>query len=70
MSKDIIKDRDYYINKMCYTMRHDFGLDKCDDHTYITSGMTNDERQALRTSMEQLYDNCFAEVISSISDKS
>lgn len=70
MTENIIKDREYYVNKMCYAMRHDFGLDKCEEHSYITSGMTDDERHELRTAMEQLYDNCFADVISGFGDKS
>lgn len=44
------------VNDMCYTVRHDFGLDKLDDD-HITSGMTDAERKNLVSNMEQLYDH-------------
>lgn len=49
------KTRDQIISSMCLTYRHDYGLDK---HTF--GGMTNDERQALRAQMGQIFDNDIA----------
>lgn len=46
------KTREQIINSMCLTYRHDFGLDKD-----VFCGMTNDERQALRVKMGQIFDN-------------
>lgn len=47
---------------MCYTHRHDFGLDKLDDE-YFTSGVTYKERMLIRDKMSQLYDNDVSKVI-------
>lgn len=46
------------ITGMCYTWRHDYGLNKRSDDTFIssiTAGMTDSERQSLYKQMEQLY---------------
>jgi hypothetical protein len=69
MSEEIIKDRDYYIKKMCFTMRPDFAMFKYDDCSYITSGMSDEEREDLRSKMARLYDVCFADDLSNKSDK-
>lgn len=47
------------VNSMCMTWRHDFGLDKRDDH-FGSSGMTDDERETLRAQMGQLFDHHIA----------
>lgn len=48
------------VESMCGTMRHDFGLDKPvgdDFASQITSGMTDQERDALRRNMAQIYEH-------------
>ena len=45
---------------MCYTMRHDYGLDKSIGTGFadiISSGMTKDERQIMWNHMAQIFDN-------------
>jgi len=54
-----MKTRDSIITSMCYTWRHDFGLD-ASPHDVILSGMTDVERAALRKQMAQLFDNDIA----------
>lgn len=51
-----MKTRKEIITSMCYTWRHDFGLDKQDDSP-LTAGMTEEERQYLWDKMAQIYDN-------------
>ncbi len=50
-------DRDSMITSMCFTMRHDYGLEK-PDHLFLASGMTSSERTALYNQMSQIFDNC------------
>lgn len=48
------------ITGMCYTWRHDYGLDKEPDSSFlglITSGMTKEEREGLYRGMAQLYEH-------------
>ncbi len=46
---------------MCYTYRHDFGLERTDaGNGFITAGMTEDERRLLRAVMAQIFDNDIA----------
>ena len=55
-----MKTRDEIITAMCYTMRHDYGLDKSIGTGFadiISSGMTEDERQAMWNQMAQIFDN-------------
>ncbi len=55
-----MKTREEIITSMCYTMRHDYGLDKSIGTGFadiISSGMTKDERQALWNQMAQIFDN-------------
>lgn len=54
--------KDQIINSMCLTWRHDFGLDKRHD-AFGYSGMTPDERDALRRRMAQLFDHHIAPLI-------
>lgn len=56
MTWDYVKERERVIMDMCYTMRHDFGLDKISGS--VSSGMTPEERAFLRLQMTQLFDNC------------
>lgn len=46
---------------MCYTWRHDYGLDKSEnDFLGMSSGMTEAERKSLWNSMAQIFDNDIA----------
>ena len=53
-----MKTREQIITSMCYTWRHDYGLEKEDNR--ITSGMTKLERESLWQQMAQLFDNDIA----------
>ncbi len=50
-------DRESIITSMCFTMRHDYGLEK-PDHLFLASGMTSSERTSLYNQMSQIFDNC------------
>jgi len=52
--------RENVITSMCYTMRHDYGLDKHPDDASFVAGMTVNERNALWKQMAQLFDNNIA----------
>jgi len=56
MGKFTEADRARLIDAMCMTWRHDFGLDKEGRHE-LSSGMTEDERNALRRSMGQIFEH-------------
>ena len=48
---------------MCYTIRHDYGLEKDAGNGFISemeSGMTQSEREALWNQMAQIFDNDIA----------
>jgi hypothetical protein len=58
-----MKTREEIITNMCYTMRHDYGLDKDIGNGFISelsAGMTKDEREVLWRQMAQLFDNDIA----------
>ncbi len=56
-----MKTREQIIESMCYTYRHDFGLNRTEvDNDFITAGMTDDERRLLRAVMAQIFDNDIA----------
>jgi hypothetical protein len=58
-----MKTREQIITSMCYTMRHDYGLNKDIGNGFIdvlSSGMTQEEREALWQQMAQLFDNDIA----------
>lgn len=55
-----MKTREQLIESMCYTYRHDFGLDKTNTADFISSGMTEQERVWLRAVMAQIFDNDIA----------
>ncbi len=58
-----MKTREQIITSMCYTMRHDYGLEKDLGNGFITelsAGMTDAERAALWRQMSQLFDNDIA----------
>jgi len=55
-----MKSREEIITCMCYTRRHDYGLQKQqygDFSDAISSGMTDRERKMLWSAMAQLFDN-------------
>lgn len=55
-----MKTREEVITSMCYTMRHDYGLDKDIGNGFISelsAGMTKDERESLWRQMAQIFDN-------------
>jgi hypothetical protein len=52
-----MKSREEIITDMCYTYRHDYGLDKDPNDPSWLSGMTPDERKGLWETMAQIYDN-------------
>lgn len=61
-----MKTREQIITDMCYTWRHDYGLDRSVGTGFadlISSGMTDQERTDLWNRMAQIYDNCIAPVI-------
>lgn len=56
-------DREKVITNMCYTFRHDYGLTKPEGNVFssqLSSGMTQDEREALWKQMAQIFDNDIA----------
>lgn len=57
-----MKTRNEIITSMCYTYRHDFGLDKVDE-SLISSGMTDIERQLLWNKLAQIFDNDIAPLL-------
>lgn len=55
-----IMTREQIITDMCYTYRHDYGLDRqISDPPWLT-GMTETERKGLWNTMAQIYDNNIA----------
>lgn len=44
------------VESMCFTFRHDFGLDRLNDNPHAC-GMNDIERQGLRNVIGQLYDH-------------
>lgn len=53
------KTREQIITDMCYTWRHDYGIER-DSDAALDTGMTKDERAFLWQQMAQIYDNCIA----------
>ena len=49
------KTREEIIDSMCLTHSHDFWLDKTADNPFC--GMDEKEREGLRTTMRQIFDN-------------
>ena len=50
-----MKTHEEIITDMCYTYRHDYGLDKDPNDPSWLSGMTPDERKGLYNTMEQIF---------------
>ena len=54
------KTRDQIITSMCYTWRHDYGLERQERDALgdlISAGMSATERQHLWNQMAQIFDN-------------
>ena len=57
-------NRETVITSMCYTYRHDYGMNKrADDIGLFGCGMTDYERNALYNQMAQIFDNDIAPVM-------
>jgi hypothetical protein len=48
---------------MCYTYRHDYGLDKDPNGPPWITGMTPEERKGLYNTMAQIFDNNIAPIM-------
>lgn len=49
--------REEIITSMCYTYRHDYGLERKETDPSWVAGMTQSERQNLWNTMAQIFDN-------------
>ena len=58
-----MKSREEVITDMCYTYRHDYGLDKDPNGPPWVAGMTPYERKGLYNTMAQIFDNDIAPVM-------
>ncbi len=54
---------------MCYTYRHDYGLDKQPDDAPWVAGMTQSQRDGLWRTMAQIFDNDIAPIMKEIEGK-
>lgn len=54
-----MKTREQIVTSMCFTWRHDYGLNKHEDEP-LSSGMTPEERSFLWKQMAQVFDNDIA----------
>lgn len=52
-----MKTREEIITSMCYTYRHDYGLDRHPDDADFVAGMTGSQRKELWNKMAQIFDN-------------
>jgi hypothetical protein len=52
-------NREETIMRMCYSQRHDYGLEKSQTDQ-LSSGMSAEEREILWKNMAQLFDHCVA----------
>ncbi len=57
-----MKTREQIITSMCYTYRHDYGLDRSKGQ-FIGSGMSQSEREALWQQMAQIFDNVILPIL-------
>lgn len=55
-----MKTREQIITSMCYTWRHDYGLEKRSDALPFEAGTTKEEREFLWKQMAQIFDNDIA----------
>lgn len=55
-----MKTREQIITSMCYTFRHDYGLDNPSYDSFVgslISGITQEQRDAIWKQMAQIFDN-------------
>lgn len=52
----MFSNRDQIISNMCFTFRHDYGINKNPDDI-LSSGMTDEERNFLWNRMAQIFDD-------------
>jgi len=52
-----MKSKEEIITDMCYTYRHDYGLDKDPSSPSWCAGMTPEERTGLYKTMTKIYEN-------------
>ena len=52
-----MKSKEEIITDMCYTYRHDYGLDKDPSSPSWCAGLTSEERRGLYNTMVQIYEN-------------
>lgn len=53
-----MRTREQIITSMCYTYRHDYGITK--ETFSLSSGMYQEEREALWNTMAEIFDNDIA----------
>lgn len=61
-----MKTREEIITSMCYTWRHDYGLERREHDGpggLITAGLTDEERRRLWLQMAQVFDNNIAPLL-------
>jgi hypothetical protein len=58
-----MKSREEIISDMCYTYRHDYGLNKDPNGPPWLLGMTPDERKGLYNTMAKIFDNNIAPIM-------
>ncbi len=52
--------REQVITNMCFTFRHDYGLENDNPSDPLSAGMTQQEREWLWRDMAQIFDNDIA----------
>lgn len=52
-----MKTRNDIITAMCYTYRHDYGLNKLATKDVLSAGTTEAERQMIWSMMAEIFDN-------------
>lgn len=53
----MMKTREEIITDMCYTWRHDYGLERQDTITVLSDALPAEERKYIWNKMSQIYDN-------------
>jgi hypothetical protein len=64
-----MKSKEEIITDMCYTYRHDYGLDKDPLSPSWCAGMTPEERKGLYNTMKQIYENNIEPLINHVGEK-
>lgn len=63
-----MKTKEQIITDMCYTYRHDYGLDKDPSDPPWCAGMTPDDRKGLYNTMKQIYENNIESLVEQYKD--